>query len=92
MALSKEIETQFGVKANYHSILNYTVNRFHSVINFMLDSFVDADARTAGSPIVSEPYCLAGEDFSAIDMNSPIVPQLYAFIKTKEKFSGAVDI
>ncbi len=61
-------------------------------INMMVKGEASFDAATYNESPEKNPFKAAVERFSCpVDLEKPLHPQLYAFLKTTEKFLNAVD-
>ena len=92
MALSKTIDTQYGVSANYHKITVSDINWHDKYARIKIGSFVDSDKRAAGANAISttELYW-SGGDFS-FDINANILAQFYIKLKTLDQWSDSIDV
>lgn len=108
MALKKLIHLPSSLAVEYHRISALFVHDVERVMEIHLQSFVDEETRReveelaggatrpkwqpASNPVVS----LGGADFTALFgpgvPDYPCKADLYAFLKTRPEFAGAVDV
>jgi len=92
MALSKLIETSYGVSANYHKITETKIDWHNRIANITVKSFLSSEARTAGKmPIIDHAYYWAGDDF-VFAPDSNVIATAYAKLKTMEQWTNAIDV
>ena len=89
MAITKGIDTPFGVGLKYHRIVSMSVLHAHRVVDVSLGSYVDQDARDAGkAPMSVMPAVrLSFEDVG----DEPTRATVYAALKERPEFVGALD-
>ena len=95
MAIQMIRELDSGVSVTYHRVTGLSINVTASNARFVVDSYVDGSARQAGKgPADQEVFVMGPDRFTmtnaAMDARSPIA-LAYDFLKTLERFAGAVD-
>jgi uncharacterized protein (UPF0210 family) len=91
MALLKEIETKYGIAANYHKISVTDVNWHAKSAHVEVIGFVDREAKESGmNPILKTNFDYSPDNFS-LSPDSNIVACLYAAIKESDLFINAED-
>lgn len=86
MALQKQIEQDNGVSANYHKIINMTVDNGQKKASISVASYVSKEMRDAGK----RP--LAIQNISSISCPNGTLAECYVHLKSLAKYSGASDV
>ena len=90
MALIKSIDTAEGVPAVYWRIVRVDADVNARAIWFVLDGYVSREAREAGrSAVLEKPFTV--EMPEEAEPESYTRASLYAYVKEREAFAGAVD-
>lgn len=90
MALKKQIQTSYGVPAEYHKIIGTSIDWLKQTAIITVGVFVDETARREGvRPIERRAY--QAEPFP-FDKTTPERVTAYEYLKALPKYEGAEDI
>jgi hypothetical protein len=91
MALSKSIQTQFGIPATYWMVDGMAVTPIEAHAEIRLAGYVDEASRRAGfAPLERATVTLTGKDFPG-DRGSIQVNAIYATLKQQASWTDAKD-
>jgi hypothetical protein len=90
MALSKQVELPTGHIVSYHHVSSYVFNKQQNVVEVTVASFKDSAARF-GNKAPGNSLWLA-IPMNDLDLGSPLLPQIYTFLKSQEAFLNASDV
>jgi hypothetical protein len=92
MALSKSIDTSYGVQANYHKITETKIDWHNKVANITVQSFIDEAARTLGKmAIMTHSYYWASDDFIFYPAGN-VLADAYTKLKLMESWADSIDV
>lgn len=91
MALSKNIETSFGVTASYHKIADINISWHKKECGVTIECYLNEQSRLDNkSPLTSFFYYYNEVSFD-IDVEGNLTEQLYNKIKQESEFIDATD-
>jgi len=92
MALSKSIDTSYGVQASYHKITETKIDWHNRAANLTVQSFIDEAARNTGKlAITTHSYYWAGDDFIFSPAGN-VVADAYTKLKLMESWADSIDV
>jgi hypothetical protein len=92
MALSKLIQTGYGIDCNYHKITEVKVDWLRKIASCKLESFLTQDARNAGKmAVISHDYVWSGEQFDFITTDD-LVGKMYGKIKLYDAWADSINV
>jgi hypothetical protein len=92
MALKKQIDTKYGVTAEYHEILETYINWHQQGAIIRAGVFVNQEAKLAGSsPIAVREYSIQPSGFPFLP-DRPIMADAYNYLKTLPDYADAEDV
>ena len=93
MALQKQVTTKYGVPAEYHKVIDTSINWHNKTATIRVGSFATEEARRSGcSPIGMRVYMPENSDGSTFEVNEPVQAQAYAYLKTLNDFADTIDV
>jgi len=91
MALSKLIETSYGIQAEYHKITETKIDWHNKVANLTVKSFVSLETRTSGKmPITEHSYYWSGDDF-IFTPTTNVLEVAYTKLKLLSQWENSID-
>lgn len=95
MALKMQVQTKYGVPAEYHKILETHISWYRRTASVRVGVFVNEEARRDGSrPIEQHEYpppTSATYQFP-FDADKPVLAAAYEYLKTLDDYKGATDV
>lgn len=89
MALSKEIDTPFGVKASYVRLSSMQVYFAERCVDVVLSGYLDEAARRGGAqPLTAHHHRLSLDDVG----DDPARASIYPALKALPDWDGATDV
>jgi len=91
MALCKDLETNYGVTASYHKIIDLNISWHKKECSVTISSFLSEQARLDNKSALRTAYFDYNEDKFNFNVEHNITEQLYSKIKQESDFINATD-
>lgn len=92
MALQKEIQSAYGVTANYHKVNVTNVDWLNKRLNYTICGYANEQARVDKKAFLFANSYAVEWDGNEITADTNIVAYCYADAKTKPEFENSIDV
>jgi hypothetical protein len=95
MALKMQIQTKYGIPAEYHKILETHINWCHKTASVRVGVFVDETARRDGNRPIEQreyPRPASGPYLFPFDADKPVLEAAYGYLKSLDEYKEAKDV
>ena len=95
MALKKQIQTKFGVPAEYHKIIEVRIDWHRQTAAITVGVFISEEIRRSGGMPIERreyPWADTSDASSSFITDKPVRAAAYAYLKTLPEFTESEDV